>query len=251
MLSGLLALATGRGWGSLWVVAAVGAGQLSVGWHNDWVDRERDRRAAREDKPLAAGSIQPHVVAGSAGIALLACIPLSLVSGVPSTLAHLAALALGFAYNAGLKATSLSPLPYAVAFGLLTAVVTLGPPGYHWPPAWLALAGALLGVGGHFTQVLTDIPEDRRQGLLGLPQLIGQRGSGWIAAVLLVAATALAVFAPGAPSPLQIAGLAVVAALASAIVVSAGAGRFQLAFRLTLGAAAVAVAAFLAGGRTI
>jgi 4-hydroxybenzoate polyprenyltransferase len=251
ILCGLLALAACRGWGSLWVVAAVGAGQLAVGWHNDWIDRERDYRSARKDKPLVAGSIEPEVVGIAAAAALLACVPLSLASGLLSTLVHMAALAFGFAYNAGLKATLLSPLAYAGGFGLLPAVVTLGPPGHLWPPAWLALAGALLGVGAHFAQVLPDIAADRRQGLIGLPQLLGQRASASLAAILMLLATLVATFGSGPPHPLQIAGLALVAGLASAVVLAAARGRVAQAFRLTLAAAAIAVLAFLAGGRTL
>ena len=42
-----------------------------------------------------------------------------------------------------------------------------------------------LGNGGHeFTQVLTDIPRDRLEGVRGLPQLMGQRASALAAAPL-------------------------------------------------------------------
>ncbi len=42
----VLAIGAGRGWGSVWIMAAVLAGQLSVGWLNDYLDAERDRAAA-------------------------------------------------------------------------------------------------------------------------------------------------------------------------------------------------------------
>ena len=47
------------------VVAAVLAGQLSVGWSNDLVDVGRDRRAGRTDKPLATGEASLAVVRGA------------------------------------------------------------------------------------------------------------------------------------------------------------------------------------------
>ena len=50
---GVLAVLAGRGWGAAWVVLAVLAGQLFVGWTNDFVDRSRDTEASRTDKPLA------------------------------------------------------------------------------------------------------------------------------------------------------------------------------------------------------
>jgi 4-hydroxybenzoate polyprenyltransferase len=144
-----------------------------------------------------------------------------------------------------------SVIPYAVAFGLLPAVITLGLPAPHWPPAWALAAGALIGSGAHFTQVLPDIATDRRLGIRGLPQILGERAATVAAAVLLAGATVLLTFGPGRPGPVQLVGLAVSAALTISILVAAGRGRTRTAFRLTLGVAAVAVLAFLAGGRSI
>jgi 4-hydroxybenzoate polyprenyltransferase len=169
---------------------------------------------------------------------------------VASALANLAAVGSALAYNAGLKSRPLSVVPYAISFGLLPAVVTLGPPLHRWPHPWVMAAGALIGVGGHFTQVLSDIPADRLQGVRALPHLLGQRASAIAAALLLLAATALAAVAPG-PVPVSLAALALAALGATGIVTSAAAGRTGLAFRLTLGVAVVAVLAFLLGGRSL
>jgi 4-hydroxybenzoate polyprenyltransferase len=250
VVAGLLALAAGRGWGALWTVAAVGTGQLAVGWSNDWLDREQDRARARADKPLVLDQVPPVTVRDAAGVALLLCVPLSFVSGAASALTHLAAVGSALAYNAGLKSRPLSAVPYAVSFGLLPAVVTLGPPLYRWPHLWVMIAGALIGVGGHFTQVLADIPADRLEGIRGLPQLLGKRVSAIVAAVLLFGATLLEVVAPG-PAPLPLIALLLAAAGATGIVASALAGRSELAFRLTLGVAVVAVLALLLGGRSL
>ena len=226
----------------------MGAGQLAVGWSNDWLDRDQDRARARADKPLARAELRASTVRNAAAVALLACVPLSLVSGVASALTHLVAVGSALAYNAGLKRTPLSAVPYAISFGLGPAVVALGPPLHRWPHPWVMVAGALIGVGGHFAQVLTDIPADREQGIRGLPQLLGQRASVILAAILLLVATLLAALAPG-PGPVSLAALALAAAGAAGIVVSALAGRTNLAFRLTLGVAVVAVLAFLLSGR--
>ncbi|MBO0684874.1 MAG: UbiA family prenyltransferase [Candidatus Dormibacteraeota bacterium] len=249
-LAGLLSLDAGRGWGALWVVAAVGSGQLAVGWSNDWLDRDQDRARGRTDKPLASDEVDPATVRNAAVAALVACVPFSLASGPASALAHLGAVASALAYNAGLKARPVSPLPYAVSFGLLPAVVTLGPPLHRWPQLWVMAVAALLGVGGHFTQVLRDIPEDRRRGVRGLPQILGQRASAIAAGLLLLGATAIEALAPG-PAPASLTALAVAAVAAGGIVTSALSGRPVLAFRLTLGAAAVAVLGFLLAGRSI
>ena len=247
-VAGLLAVAAGRGWGALWTVAAVGAGQLAVGWSNDWLDRDRDMARGRTDKPLAVGLVRPATVRNAAGLALLACVPLSFVSGAASAVTHLTAVGSALAYNAGLKRTPLSAVPYAISFGLGPAVVTLGPPLHRWPHAWVMIAGALIGVGGHFTQVLVDIPRDRLEGIRGLPQLMGQRASALAAALLLLTAIVLEAFAPG-PRPITLAALLLAAVGAAGIVTSALTGRTDLAFRLTLGVAVIAVIALLLSGR--
>jgi len=43
--------------------AAVLAGQLSIGWSNDWIDAGRDGVAGRTDKPVADGAIGRQAVA--------------------------------------------------------------------------------------------------------------------------------------------------------------------------------------------
>jgi 4-hydroxybenzoate polyprenyltransferase len=249
--TGILSYAAGRGWGTLVLMAAVGCGQLAVGWSNDYLDREFDRASGRLDKPIPSGRIPAPVVRGAALAALIACMPLSLASGLGSALAHFAALACAFSYNAGLKARPVSVLPYAVAFGLIPAIVTLGLPAPRWPAPWAVAAGALIGSGGHFAQVLSDIRTDRALGVRGLPQLLGMRASAALTALLLAAATVVVTFGPGSPGRLALLGLAASVLTTGGILVAAAKGRLKAAFRLTLAVAAIAVLAFLAGGRSL
>ena len=144
-------------------------GQLSVGWSNDVIDLDRDLAADRRDKPLVTGALPARAVAAAAGCALALCVPLSLASGWRAGMAHLTGVAAAWAYNLGVKRTALSWLPYALGFALLPAFVTLGLPGHPWPPPWLTAAGALLGVGAHFTNVLPDIDADLAAGIRHLP----------------------------------------------------------------------------------
>jgi 4-hydroxybenzoate polyprenyltransferase len=262
-LTSLLALAMGRGWGTLLLGAAVAAGQLCVGWTNDYLDRDLDRAAGRADKPLAAraeapgtaAQLRPVIVRHAAVVAGAACVALSLAVSLGFAIAHLAAVASAMAYNAGpmaynagLKALPASVVPYALAFGLLPVAVTLGLPQPRLPPTWAVAASALIGAGGHFTQALPDIPVDRRLGIRGLPQLLGQTASGVAAATLLLTGTLVVLLAPGRPGLAQFAAAAAATALAAGIVAATLADRARLAFRLTLAAAAGAVVAFLAGG---
>ena len=257
VLTCLLALGAGRGLGTLWLAPAVLAGQLAVGWTNDYVDRDLDLAALRTDKPLARGAagggsqLRPATLRTAALIALAACIPLSLASGPGFTAAHLTAVAFAMGYNLGLKSTLVSVIPYAVAFGILPVAVTLSLPSPRLAPAWAVVAGALIGAGGHFTQALPDIPSDRRLGIRGLPQAIGQRASGIAAALLLLGANLAVGLGPGPPGRVQIVGMALAAALTAGIAAAALAGRPKLSFRLTLAAASVAVLAFVVSGRSL
>ncbi|MFL6128184.1 MAG: UbiA family prenyltransferase [Mycobacteriales bacterium] len=211
-VSAALAAAVGRGVaGTLAVTLAVLAGQLSIGWMNDYLDRDRDVLSARTDKPVAVGTLDPAVVRTAMATAAVAVLPLSLLSGPLAGSLHLVAVASAWAYNLRLKATPLSVLPYAVSFGLLPAFVSAGLRGRP-VVGWLVAAGALLGAGAHFANVLPDIDDDLRTGVRGLPQLLGPAGSRVAAAVLLLAASVVLAAGPAGPPGVLGAGAVVVAA---------------------------------------
>lgn len=191
-----LAAAAGRGTGTAWVGLAVLAGQLSVGWSNDYLDRHRDRHAGRRGKPLAAGALPAQLVGTAAVLALGAAAALSFAGGWRAALAHLAGISAAWAYNLGVKRTKASPLPYVLAFGLLPAFVTLGLPGHPWPTWWAVSAGALLGTAAHFANVLPDIPDDVAAGIRGVPHRLGEGRTRLVSAGALGSASLLLLFAP-------------------------------------------------------
>ena len=196
------------------VVPAVLAGQLSVGWSNDWLDAERDRAVGRTDKPVVQGLPVP-VVRAAALLALAACVPLSLRLGAVPGVLHLVAVAAAWAYNARLKSSLASWLPYSLSFGLMPSVVTTTLPGHPAAPLWATLAGALLGLGAHGANVLPDLADDAATGVRGLPHRLGRTGSVLLSGTaLLLATTALAV---GAGARLGLPALA-----AAAVVFGAG-----------------------------
>jgi 4-hydroxybenzoate polyprenyltransferase len=230
---------------------AVLAGQLSVGWHNDWLDAERDRAAARSDKPVARGAVSRAAVGRAAAAALVAVVPLSLLSGWRAAAAHLTAVGLAWAYNARLKATVASVVPYALAFPLLVAFVSLGQRGAPWPPWWALLTAALLGSGAHLVNAAPDIADDLASGLAGLPSRLGYRRSVGVAAVLLLAATVVAVVGPGHPGP---AALSALVAATLVVALAVGFGRrpgSRWLFRAAMLVALIDVATLVAQGRTV
>ncbi len=215
-------------------VAAVLAGQLTIGWANDLLDADRDRRVGRLDKPLAAGVLDPGRVRLAVLAAGVACAALSLLLGWRSAVAHALGVGSGHLYNAGGKETAWSWLPYAVAFGSLPAVLTLAESPPAVPPTWMVATGALLGVAAHLLNVVPDLDDDARTGIRGLPHRLGAGWSRRLATSLLVAGSVTAVLGPdGAPSRWGLASLVVVAVLA--LVALSGRGRRPFA-------AAVAIA---------
>ncbi|MFG1920585.1 UbiA family prenyltransferase [Cryptosporangium sp. NPDC048952] len=238
--------------GMVAVALAVLSGQLTTGWSNDWLDAERDTTVGRTDKPVATGEVARSVVGTAAVVAGVACIPLSLLSGWRAGLVHLVAVVCALAYNARLKATPFSALPYALAFAAAPAFVTLALPGHPWPPAWLLAAGAALGAGAHFANVLSDLEDDAATGIRGLPHRLGRSASETIAAGLMaLVAVLLTVGPPGPPTGLA---WAILAATAVALAGGAALGRrpgSRTLFRAVLISAVGDVVLLLLSGSTL
>ncbi len=236
--------------GCVLTALAVLTGQLSVGWSNDRVDLARDLAAGRRDKPLVTGGVPAGRVTAAALGALALCVPLSLANGAAAGAAHLVGVAAAWGYNLHLKRTVLSWLPYALAFGLLPAFVSLGLPGHPWPPAWALTAGALLGVGAHAANVLPDIEADLAAGVRGLPQRLGARRSKVVTAGALLGASAVLLAGPpGALGPAGYGALALTGVLSvTAVVVPRADGAHRTPFLAALAVAAVDVVLLVVRG---
>lgn len=197
------------------LTVAVLTGQLTIGWTNDLLDAARDRSAGRKDKPLARNEVTVATVRTAAGVAGFGCVSSSLLLGPLPAVVHLGAVVgSGLVYDVFAKGTRWSWLPFAAAFGMLPAVVTLSGPDPFWPAAWVVLAGALLGVAAHLVNALPDLDDDRAAGVLGLPQRLGPQGTRRLAAVVLAAATATLAWGAAGRSAvvaLTVGGLATIA----------------------------------------
>ena len=246
-----LAVSTGLGAGAAWVAAAVLAGQLSIGWSNDWIDAARDVRSGRTDKPVVRGEVPVRVLRSAALVAAAACVPLSLAMGTAAGLVHLAAVAGAWAYNVRLKGTVLSFLPYALAFGAAPSTITLGLDGRPLAPWWATVAGVLLGVGAHLCNTLPDLEDDRAEGVRGLPHRLGSRLSAALAAVLLLGAALILAFGPGRP------GFGPLGAVGAATLLTAGGllrsrrPGSRAAFRASLLVAGLCVALLVSRGAVL
>lgn len=245
----VVAVAAGRSAADCVLVAlAVLTGQLSIGWCNDAVDAPRDVTLGRTDKPIATGAVSRRLVAGAAVLAFAACVPLSLATGVLAGAVHLVGVLAGWTYDAGVKRTVFSFVPYAVGFGALPAFVTLGLPGTPWPAVWGVAAAALLGVGAHLANAVPDIDGDLRTGVRGLPQRLGERTTRLLLPAPMLAAAAFLVLGP--PGPPAVPGWLALAVCGALSVTAALAPR-RHSFRAAVGAAAVAVVLFAAGASAL
>ncbi|MBB1017803.1 UbiA family prenyltransferase [Dietzia sp. DQ11-71] len=234
MLTMLLAASMGvRTRTSMTLFVAVFSGQLVVGWTNDLVDRERDRRVGRRDKPLATGQISVGLVRSAVGVAGAVCVLTSLLCGLAAGLLHLLAVGAALAYNAGLKSTAFSWLPYSLAFGALPAVVGLARDPAALPPWWMVSVGALLGFAAHLLNAMPDLADDAATGVRGLPHRLAPTTVPILAAVALVAATVVAVFGSCTPpTAAQWVLLAVVLVLALAATRTRGKTPFYAAIAI-------------------
>jgi len=253
-LATLLARAAGAGLGgSLLVGLAFLAGQLSIGWSNDWIDADRDRMTARPDKPVATGAVPRSTVRLAALAALALAVPLSFALGAAAGAVHLAAVASAWCYNLRLKSTAWSWLPYAFSFGLLPVVVTLSLPTPRLAATWAVAAGALLGVGAHLTNVLPDLEDDAASGVLGMPHRLGRTRATLASSAVLVLATILAVVGP--PGAISTWGWAALLAAGALILVGQVSALTRPASRLpfaaTVALALVDVATLVVSGASL
>jgi 4-hydroxybenzoate polyprenyltransferase len=179
---------------SLRVAIAIFAGQLVVGWSNDFIDAPLDIAAQRTKKPIVSKEINPEQLKRSIVFALVAAVLLSLFSplGLTGTLIHFLGILSATFYNLKLKSTIISPLPYIVSFGALPWAIYL--PAGNQPPLWLFIDFMLIAVAFHFFNVLKDFQWDINQGVLGLPQRLGRNVSLFISISLVVSAVLVLIF---------------------------------------------------------
>ena len=248
----VLAIAAGLdGWRIVLLGLAVLLNQASVGLSNDWIDADRDRAVGRTDKPVAQGLVSAATARNVAVGAVVVAIALTLPLGWAATLVHALFIGSAWAYNAGLKNSVLSVVPYIVSFGSLPLIVTLASADPRLAAPWALGAGALLGVSAHFANVLPDLDDDRATGVSGLPHRLGRRVSGVVIAVALAAASALVAFGPDTGN-LQLLGFVVSLGIAAAtIFLAVTRPPTRVLFQLIMSAAILNVAMITSAGSAL
>ena len=168
------------------IALAILAGQCVVGWTNELVDHTRDTEAGRAKKPLVAGSVTRKQLQIGVALALSLAVLLSFLGplGSKGGWLHMLGLLSATIYNFGAKSTWLSPLPYAISFGVLPWAIYSA--ASKNPPLWLVLEFILVTGVFHFLNVLKDLEWDIKQGVLGMPQRVGKSWGLSITAVLVL-----------------------------------------------------------------
>lgn len=159
------------------VLATVLVGQTVLGWHNDLVDRDRDRRHDLPGKPIAQGRLDPGTVWFAVICGLLLLVPLSVATGVTAGCLYLGSVAIGLVGNLVLREGALSWVPWAASYALYPAYLSYGDwggeaTGNPPEPAIVVLA-ALLGIGVHVLRALWGLVPDHADGWTSLPLRLG------------------------------------------------------------------------------
>ncbi|KZE43105.1 1,4-dihydroxy-2-naphthoate prenyltransferase [Microbacterium sp. T32] len=224
-------------WRLVLLVVAVFAGQVSVGLSNDAIDAARDLAVGRKDKPIATGALTPEralsVAVASVAVALALSVPL----GPGLVAAHTIALGSAWAYNAGLKSTPVSIIPFLLSFGLFPSFATLSLPAPALAAPWASLAGAALGAAVHLTNVVRDLDDDRETGVRGLPHRLGARASVVVAAAGIVVGAVAVFVGSGGGIVGAVFFVAVVVVAAATIVLAVSRRPGRAVFQLTMLAA--------------
>jgi 4-hydroxybenzoate polyprenyltransferase len=241
-----------EGWRLVLLGLVIALNQASVGLSNDWIDADRDRSVGRTDKPVARGQVPVATARAVAVGCAVASMALTVPLGWGATVAHAVFLGSAWAYNAGLKSTVVSLVPYLVSFGLLPAIVTLSLPEPRVAATWAIALGALLGAAAHFANVLPDLVDDDATGVRGLPHRLGARASGFATFAVLAAAGIVGFVGPDRFEPIGLVGLIVSAAIAvigTTLVLTRPPSR--LLFRLIIVAAIVDVVVLATSGTAL
>lgn len=177
LLTGLIAFASADGrpeGGRLaLLLTAMLFSQLAIGWSNDYLDREVDA-VHQPSKPVAAGLVDERLMPPAILVALVVSGMTGAVLGTwPFTLLAVGTVC-GLAYNFGLKATRVSPIPFVVAFAVLPLFVWSALDVYRDEFLALYAIGLTLPVAAHVANVLPDIEADRGQGRMTVAVVLGR-----------------------------------------------------------------------------
>ena len=172
------------------VITAHAAMQVSIAMINDYCDRRLDAEG-KKDKPIPRGLVTPRdaLIAGLVMIAVM--LALLLLLPPLALLVSLCYLALGQAYNLGLKSTPWSGIVFALAMPLIPLYAFAGV-GHALPFLfWLVPLGFFLGITLNLANSLPDIEKDKAGGAKTLAVCLGVKRSFVVCQFMIVLSAGL------------------------------------------------------------
>jgi 4-hydroxybenzoate polyprenyltransferase len=158
------------------MLAAMLLAQSAIGVTNDVFDRDLDA-ATKPLRPIPSGLVSLRVAVALAVAFVVSALALAATLGTDSLGLLALGTSCGLVYDARLKRTAASALPFMVAIPTLPAwvYVTLG----AWEPVlwWLLPLGALIGLSVHLANTAPDIGADAEHDVRGLAHRLGVAGS--------------------------------------------------------------------------
>ncbi len=172
------------------VIAAHAAMQISIAMLNDYCDRRLDA-ASKHGKPIPRGLIHAReaLISGFVMIAIMLILLIQLP--LLALLVSLCYLALGQAYNLGLKSTPFSGIVFALAMPLIPLYAFAGIGRVPYVLFWLIPTGFLLGIALNLANSLPDIEQDAANGAKTLAVVLGVKRSFAVCQSMIVLAAAL------------------------------------------------------------
>ncbi len=148
--------------------------QFTISLANDYFDAPTDQ-LAQPTKPIPAGVIRRPTVGSLAVLGAVGTLALALPLGGAVLAFTTLGLGAGLAYDAGLKRTWASPLPFMLGFGVLPlwAAAGVGAP-LTGPALPCAVLTAVLVVALHLADTLPDLESDTAAGVRGLAHHLGR-----------------------------------------------------------------------------
>lgn len=173
------------------MAAAMLLAQFAIGAANDVFDRELDA-AAKPWKPIPSARVPVRVAIAVAAACVVGALAIGATLGWASFALLCLGTACGLAYDAGLKRTLLSAIPFMVAIPTLPIWVYVTLDAWESVLWWLLPLGALIGLAVHLSNTAPDIEADSANGVRGLAHRLGERGAviaSWLSfgAALLLA----------------------------------------------------------------
>ena len=174
------------------LVAAHAAMQCSIAMVNDYCDRHLDA-LSKPAKPIVRRFVLPREALIGGILMALLMVALLLFLNPLALLVSLGYLALGQAYNFGVKSTPWSGVVFALAIALIPLYVLAGVGRTSPAMFWIVPVGFVLGVALNLANSLPDIESDQAGNAKTLAVMLGVKGSFIVCPLLLLITAALTV----------------------------------------------------------